>query len=357
MRTNSILTFIAGIASPFLFGYSQTQGSAESLRNQLEMTYPLTVMDVNGVKVVKAGTILVVAKTGIQANTKKSSPFSNLYDDGKISAKGVLDRLPKEWPMPQSKILVPGDRVYLVNLDIREDSVVMVVQTCGGCNPAAADPGHKPHWASVQFKFVKGYLTATDLAHVQNEIGSVLALPSIPSAPAYSQSQQAPVQPQSQPATGQPAARRFEELAPPPTLPVRDPGAPTLHHQDDAVQEQGPADSTRATSPPSLYRANDRQTETGPQEPAQPAHSSAPPQQAGTSPVINSPVERKSLDKPNTAPPAVSNIERGMSVAKVASILGQPNHTENHNGQLVAIYGRKTVTFEKGRVVAITTEK
>jgi hypothetical protein len=52
-------------------------------------------------------------------------------------------------------------------------------------------------------------------------------------------------------------------------------------------------------------------------------------------------------------PKAEPHIETGWSVRQVTSVLGQPNHTDNVNGQTVCTFGHKRVTFEKGKVVAI----
>ena len=103
----------------------------------------------------------------------KFKPFANKYEDGKVSAKGLSNVIPGD--ITQSKTLAVRDKVYLIGMGIAEDGVTMIVQSCGGCDPIAVDPGHKPHWASIQFKFIKGYLTSTDLPHVRKVIESLLA--------------------------------------------------------------------------------------------------------------------------------------------------------------------------------------
>jgi hypothetical protein len=236
MRTTTLATvLITGLLSPALFADWQDQAPKGSLINQLQTAYPLTIMDATGYKVSKAGTTLEIQLDGIQANPMKSPPFQNTFEDGQVVAGGhstVSKFMPgglRKNPLAAApRTLAAKEKVYLMKLEAKDDAVIFTVQTCGTCDPAAIDPTHKPFVASISFKFIKGFLAATDLKHVKDAIGALLVVPEAgadaaaqPAAGAAPQStpQNAPpaqAQPPAQAAAPPDPPVKFGDIAPPP---------------------------------------------------------------------------------------------------------------------------------------------
>jgi hypothetical protein len=238
MRTTTLATvLITGLLSPALFADWQDQAPKGSLLNQLQAAYPLTIMDATGYKVSKPGTILEIQLDGIQANPLKSSPFQNTFEDGQVVAGGhsTVSRfmpggLPKKPFAAAPRTLAAKEKVYLLKMDARDDAIIFTVQTCGTCDPAAIDPSHKPFVALISFKFIKGFLAATDLKHVKDSIGALLLVPeaaadtaaqpaaAADAAPPNTQ-QNAPqtqAQPPVQAAAPDPPPVKYGDIAPPP---------------------------------------------------------------------------------------------------------------------------------------------
>jgi len=185
MRTITFATvLITGLLSPALFADWQDQAPKGSLINQLQTAYPLTIMDVTGYKVSKTGTILEIQLDGIQANPMKSAPFQNTFEDGQVVAGGhstVSKFMPggigkKPFAAPP-RTLAAKEKVYLLKMEAKDDAVILTVQTCGTCDPAAVDPSHKPFVASISFKFIKGFLAITNVKQVKDAIGALLLVP------------------------------------------------------------------------------------------------------------------------------------------------------------------------------------
>ena len=223
-----------GAARPEVFG-SQDQAPKGSLIDQLQTAYPLTILDATGYKVSKPGTTLEIQLDGIQANPMKSPPFQNTFEDGQVVAgghstvskfmPGGLGKRPFE---SAPRTLAAKEKVYLLKMEAKDDAVIFTVQTCGTCDPAAIDPTHKPFVASILFKFIKGFLAATDLKHVQDAIGALLVVPDAGAAanaqPAADAAQQSA--PPAAPRTQQPPARA---AAPDPAVksaPIQEPPLP-----------------------------------------------------------------------------------------------------------------------------------
>jgi hypothetical protein len=218
---------------------------------------------------------------------------------------------------------------------ITEDAVTMTVQSCGGCEPAAIDPGHKPHWASIQFKFIKGYLTSTDLPHVRKAIESLLAPASItPSVQVETTPGGPPPFAQTQSQTeGPPALRHFDDIVPPPAPPT---AKPTLMRQGESMQQPKPESQTAIKNPPA-------------QESSPPA---VAPKETEPRPEVKNPAvpAPKVRDEPKAAD---ADPETGWTLERVNSVLGTPLKDQKSGGQEILTYPHVTVTLEKGRVVAV----
>jgi hypothetical protein len=235
MRTTTLATvLITGLLSPALFADWQDQAPKGSLINQLQTAYPLTIMDATGYKVSKPGTTLEIQLDGIQANPMKSSPFQNTFEDGQVVAGGhstVSKFMPgglskKPFAAPP-RTLAAKEKVYLLKTEVKDDAVIMTVQTCGTCDPAAVDPSHKPFVASISFKFIKGFLAVTNLKQVKDAISVLLLVPDAgadaaaqPAADAAPQNSQQgtppPPPPPAQAAVPDPPPVKYGDIAPPP---------------------------------------------------------------------------------------------------------------------------------------------
>jgi hypothetical protein len=356
---------IAGFLAPSLF--ADWQGQA-ALLDQLRTAYPRTVLDAGGIKVVRPGTVLVVQLNGLQANPLKSDPFKNRFEDGQVSAGArkppvaVPYRLPNNPFAPQPRYLAVYEKVYLLDLvsggDARGDALVLTVQTCGTCDPSAAD-STKPYRASISFNFYSGFLAATDLKRAQDAIGMLLAY-SQTAAPESAQPATAPARqdtPQAQPAT--------------------DPERPTLRHADEP---QAPAQNQTAVAEPPAQPTKfpvltppPPPPETNPATPAQPPTLRRPGEgQAQTQPVAEPTTQPDKLPelKQPPAPPAGAkaeiktevkppdtttevkpNIEIGWTRDKVEAALGKPGNTVKDRGQEIYLYEHMKVVFEHGKVV------
>ena len=214
----------AALLATSLSAASQDQAPKSKLEQQLQAAYVPTVMD--GIKVTHTGTTLVVKKDGIQANPPNLGYYGNDYESGQVTAGSissatdtlkstVTDRIP--WKRPKKKLdsraLAVDEKVYLLKIEVNPASIDLYVQSCGTCDPSAADPTHDPYRAKVSVHFVKRFLTASDFSQVQQTINEILAVPNA------SAEQSAQVQPQQDaPLTQAPPAP-----IPPPEAPPAEP--------------------------------------------------------------------------------------------------------------------------------------
>jgi hypothetical protein len=260
MRPMTIVAvLIAGSFAPSLFAAcEQAAPAGSSLTQQIESAYAITVLDTNGLKVTQPGCVLVIQKENIQACTSSKTPFRNVYEDGQVEAETknkVLNKL-RRFPVPggipgsgdtpsctgKTRALMVGEKVYLVRLDVndqKESGIIFGLQTCGSCDPSAADPAHIPYRADIRISFRKGYLAATDLQHIEQTVGEVLAFPENASNASSGGNAQ---QSTPAPSTAAPEApASFAPIAAPPPAPADDaaPAAPaniTLGQTTDQVR-------------------------------------------------------------------------------------------------------------------------
>jgi hypothetical protein len=223
---------LTGLFAPPLFAACEQAAPAGSnLTQQIESAYATTVLDANGLKVTQPGCVLVIQKENIQACTSSKTPYRNVYEDGQVAAETKSKILNKIGRFPgiggigggsgdtpsctgKPRALMVGEKVYLVRLDVndqKESGIVFGLQTCGSCDPNAVDPAHIPYRADIRVSFRKGYLAATDLQHIEQTVGEVLAFPENASSGGNAQ-QSTPA-----PSTAPPAApASFAPIAPPP---------------------------------------------------------------------------------------------------------------------------------------------
>ncbi len=123
--------------------------------------------------------------------------------------------------------LAVNEKVYLIKLEVKDASILMVVQTCGTCDPNLPDPENVPARASVNFQLGKPYLAGATPAQVAEVISHVFAADTGAAQQTVSQSgaadQQAPAAPAAPSAPMAPI--------PPPPPPVDAPAAPPAEVQ------------------------------------------------------------------------------------------------------------------------------
>ena len=221
------MSIFAGIASSAL-----ASPQPDSLVQQLRAMYPETVMDPNGLKVAKPGTILVVQMDGMMANPMKSGPAANTFTEGQFvrgeSRSQKLSRYGIGVPQknPTDRPVAVGAKVYLLGTESSSDAITFTVQTCGDCDPKAVDPGFTPYKAKVTFKFVKGALAETDAKHVRQVIEQVFKFPEGPAPAAEAQAPPpAPVAPppparEAAPAPAPAQAQQFAPISAPAPAPA-----------------------------------------------------------------------------------------------------------------------------------------
>ncbi len=154
------------------------QGNAPpSLQEQLEAQYQLTKM--NGGTVVP-GTVLVIQKEGALGvpSSSNTSPAAT-YKDGVLHPPGadVLAKSGKDIrPLPK------GEKVYVQKIDVnlKEDSVMLFVAACGACNGVMPQPAYQ---SAVGFQFAKGYLKTASVPDVEDIIAQVFDIYTPPEAP------------------------------------------------------------------------------------------------------------------------------------------------------------------------------
>jgi len=206
----------------------QDQAPKGNLVQQLQAVYVPTVMD--GIAVTQPGATLAVKKEGIQAYPARLGYYGNDYEDGQVTAgsfSSARDRVkilpPGPWRRKiDSRALAVDEKVYLLKMEVNSASIDLYIQSCGTCDPAAADFAHHPYRARVSVHFVRGFLNGTDLSHVQQAIGEILAMSGANSGQnAQAQQPEAPTPPAPAPA---PAPTQFSPIAPPeapPSEPVQ----------------------------------------------------------------------------------------------------------------------------------------
>src|ERR1019366_811143 len=152
MRTKLIITTL----SMQVFGASLL---AATVYSEIRNHYPQTTVSADG-QVANVGTVLTVQAAEIYAiPTGKFVSTNNDTTDGHFShsrmAKFALQS-------SGARPLEINEKAYLVGIRLKESkkdsSVVLTLQTCGTCDPAAPDPNHVPHRATVSFDFPKGTL-------------------------------------------------------------------------------------------------------------------------------------------------------------------------------------------------------
>lgn len=136
---------------------------------------------------------MVVQKPGLSATILPYPAFSNTFRGG-IVKHSFGSEMGKR--VASAVDLQPGDKLYLLGIDVKDSNVTFHVVACGDCNPSVATDPNAAR-ASINFQFQKGYLQSPDIDLLQQTISQLVAPDvSAASASAAPAAQPQPVPPQ-----------------------------------------------------------------------------------------------------------------------------------------------------------------
>ena len=167
MGSKTILVVLGASLAATLQGGPQAQSAKAGVEQQLQSLYLPTriVRD----RAAQPGTVLVVRVGGMGALPASNAiSHANNYKDGKVrhALSGLL------WSsVPGMRDLDPGERVYLLKMDVKDSGITFNVVTCGPCD-GFVDP-NLAYKASITFQFGKGYLDAPKIDQIRQVIGEV----------------------------------------------------------------------------------------------------------------------------------------------------------------------------------------
>lgn len=178
MRTAAGFVVLTGSLAISLLAGPQAQTSKAAKSNasqQLQSQFELAKF--SGFELRQAGSVLLVHKYGIGALPGSgvavlANSFGSNYKDGRIRHDKVSDFL--QGRAEGLRNLTVGEGVYLLKIQVTDSSVILYVQACGACDPAAPHP--YPVRATVTFPFGKGFLDNTPIEQIQQTIAEVFVV-------------------------------------------------------------------------------------------------------------------------------------------------------------------------------------
>lgn len=180
-----------------------------AIQQRIESDYPLTQATGDKSDIVTAGAVIVLKKNSLVLHSGGVLSNGNTYKNGRLSA-GILGGLCKDAPDSGCRKFVKGEKFWLTDVDVKEDSLVLQF---------LSDPLPDSRYSgSLKFPFPKGGQPTPDaiasLVAEVIEVDTSAPPPAATSAPAPAAPQQAlaPIAPPPPP-PDQPAA-------PPPTVSV-----------------------------------------------------------------------------------------------------------------------------------------
>jgi hypothetical protein len=205
-RMTIVFVLFAGSCASPLFAACQGPAPAGNLLQQLQATYVPTLMDPTGIKVAQPGCTLVVQLDGIAACPSTKTGARSVYENQQVSPEtknGTVNKIkrgigrlpgipgapsapavpdvPTCGPTQTARNYMVGEKVYLTSMEVRntgnDTGLIFSLQSCGTCDPSAADPSHTPYKAELRISLLKNFLTASDLKQIEKVVAGVLAFP------------------------------------------------------------------------------------------------------------------------------------------------------------------------------------
>jgi hypothetical protein len=174
MRTITVFALLATVVPAF----SKEKAPESAALQKVQSIYAITAMDPSGNRAVQPGSILVLQIDGVMANPRHggSGPYWNVFADGQIGPDNGFFAQQLNQRTTNARALAVGEKVYLRKLSIDANAIAFLIQSCGTCNPKAADLVHQPYLASVSFRFVKGTLASAGFDQIREVIDQVFKI-------------------------------------------------------------------------------------------------------------------------------------------------------------------------------------
>ena len=159
---------------------------------QLRSKYQVTNVRATGKVTGQPGSVLTVRVDGLVAIPASYGPYWYCVAKKGGPVKTSTIQHGGTVGTQEKKPLQVGERVYLTNIEIKPSEIGFFVQSCGACDPAAADPNEMPYRVRLGFQFEKNFLGTADFKQIEEAIGQVFgvesgAAPAAASAPANAQ--------------------------------------------------------------------------------------------------------------------------------------------------------------------------
>lgn len=151
-----------------LLSSSAFAATKQELKDAIESKYQLTTRSMLTGQVKKPGTVLYVARPGIQANKPSTVAKATVIEDGEIEALGGGSIIPGD----AGKTLDVGEEMYLYNYQIKDDSVTFLYGTVQSYEMQVGNSRKmRPYQLGLQFRY-SGGLNAVEPDRVLDDISA-----------------------------------------------------------------------------------------------------------------------------------------------------------------------------------------
>lgn len=174
MRTKQF-TVVAACLCLVGAGVAQAKKAAwqNELTSQLEKIYPLSKRGrLAPDRITTAGAVLVLQQQGITADLSSNMTIitTDVGPDGQVAQSGAFQK-------KGSRVLEPGETVYLTDIDVKDRLVRFIVLTCNTFEVNVKGSTRQTRYkAAVDFTFDEGYLSSANVEDVKKAIASVFLL-------------------------------------------------------------------------------------------------------------------------------------------------------------------------------------
>jgi hypothetical protein len=170
-NTRLLVVFTGGVAFAGTLSLLQGQTPSASVAQQLLPQYRIASVDGSG-RLVRAGSVLVVAQDGLKANPPSAYGcwYNSHKPGGGIKYSVVSEALTPADLRNQMRFLQVGEKVVVVRLDVKPSEVDFCVQTY------TDNPNDIPYRAGVLFQFQqKNFVQPANLKAIQDSIAEVFS--------------------------------------------------------------------------------------------------------------------------------------------------------------------------------------
>jgi hypothetical protein len=149
-------------------------GSHDAIKEALEAKYQLTKTGIDRARITQPGTVFVIQKNGISGDLATDATFlNNKVIDGQVSQAGGFMAAMQD--KKTSRILKPGDKVYLFKIEVKDDQVEAFVITCDTYDVNLHGSTRQIRYkAQLSFQLGKDFMGTTDAAAVEKAVEAVI---------------------------------------------------------------------------------------------------------------------------------------------------------------------------------------